>query len=142
MIELRYAVFWVLICTVHLTVCYHVPYMFQSESTLCSCLNVKELLAWNRLQNLKFKWLQLDSNPRSLCTRTSHFAPVSSKDFLDIQATIECGFTLKRVHDMTRTHSRHCHCVEFSFSWLGRGKWRAFLASTFAIANYLQSHYP
>ena len=29
------------------TVCsYHVTYAFQSESTLYSCLNVKELLAW------------------------------------------------------------------------------------------------
>ena len=32
-----------------LTVCsYHVTYAFQSESTLCSCLNVKELLARSR----------------------------------------------------------------------------------------------
>ena len=31
--------------------------------------------------------------------------PASSKEFLDIQATIECGFTLKRVRDMTRTYS-------------------------------------
>ena len=32
-----------------LTVCsYHVTYLFQSESTLYSCLNVKELLAQNR----------------------------------------------------------------------------------------------
>ena len=32
-----------------LTVCsYHVMYVFQSESTLYSCLNVKELLARNR----------------------------------------------------------------------------------------------
>ena len=32
-----------------LTVCsYHVTYAFQSESTLYSCLNVKELLAQNR----------------------------------------------------------------------------------------------
>ena len=38
-------------------------------------------------------------------TSPSDFAPVSSKEFLDIQATIECGFTLKRVHDMTRTYS-------------------------------------
>ena len=31
------------------TVCtYHVPYAFQSESTLYNCLNVKELLARNR----------------------------------------------------------------------------------------------
>ena len=33
------------------------------------------------------------------------FAPASSKEFLDIQATIECGFTLKRVRDMIRTYS-------------------------------------
>ena len=27
-----------------------------------------------------------------------------SKEFLDIQATRECGFTLKHVGDMTRTY--------------------------------------
>ena len=33
----------------YLTVCsYHVTYAFQSESTLYSCLNVKELLARSR----------------------------------------------------------------------------------------------
>ena len=32
-----------------MTVCsYHVMYVFQSESTHYSCLNVKELLAWSR----------------------------------------------------------------------------------------------
>ena len=31
-------------------------------------------------------------------------APVSSKEFLDIQATIECRFTLKRVREMIRTY--------------------------------------
>ena len=36
---------------------------------------------------------------------TLDFAPVSSKEFLDIQATVESGFTLKRVCDMTRTYS-------------------------------------
>ena len=30
----------------------------------------------------------------------------SSKEFLDIQTTIECRFTLKRVPDMTRTYSQ------------------------------------
>ena len=40
---------WVLICTVHLIVCfYQVSYEFESESTLYSCLNVKELLARSR----------------------------------------------------------------------------------------------
>ena len=32
-------------------------------------------------------------------------APASSKELLDIQAIIECGFTLKRIRDMTRTYS-------------------------------------
>ena len=39
-------------------------------------------------------------------TCTSDIAPVSSKKFFDIQATIECGFPLKRVRDMTRTYSQ------------------------------------
>ena len=42
----------------------------------------------------------------------SDFMPASSKEFLDIHATIECGFTLKRILDMTRTYSQlflfHC----------------------------------
>ena len=32
--------------------------------------------------------------------------PVSSKEFLDIQATIECRFTLKLVRDMIITYSQ------------------------------------
>ena len=43
----------------------------------------------------------MGSSPGAV-TSTSDFAPVSSKEFLDIQATIECGFTLKRVRDMIR----------------------------------------
>ena len=44
-----WAVFWVLTCAVQLTVCScHVTYAFHSESTLCSCLHVKELYAWSR----------------------------------------------------------------------------------------------
>ena len=31
--------------------------------------------------------------------------PVLSKEVLEIQATIECGFTLRRVRDMIRTYS-------------------------------------
>ena len=46
----------------------------------------------------------LGSSPVAV-TSPSDFAPASSKEFLDIQATIECGFTLKRVRDMTRTYS-------------------------------------
>ena len=39
--------------------------------------------------------------------------PVSSKEFLDIQATIECGFTLKRVRDMIRTYSGMVILLEY-----------------------------
>ena len=41
-------------------------------------------------------------------TQTFHsidIVPVLSKEFLDIQATIECRFTLKHVHDMIITYS-------------------------------------
>ena len=43
------------------------------------------------------------SNPVSV-TETSDIAPVSTEEFLDIQATTECRFTLKRVHDMIITY--------------------------------------
>ena len=33
-------------------------------------------------------------------------APVLSKEFLDVQATIECGFILKGIRGMIRTHSQ------------------------------------
>ena len=44
-------------------------------------------------------------------TQTSDFTPASSKEFLDIQETIECGFTLKRICDMIRTYSQ-MHCTD------------------------------
>ena len=37
-------------------------------------------------------------------TSTSDFAHVSSKEFLDTEAPIECGFTLKCVRDMIRAY--------------------------------------
>ena len=45
----------------------------------------------------------LGSTPVAV-TSPSDFAPGLSKEFLDIQTTIECGFTLKRVRDMTRRY--------------------------------------
>ena len=33
-------------------------------------------------------------------------APVSNREFLDIQATVECRFTLKRLRDMIITWSQ------------------------------------
>ena len=46
-------------------------------------------------------------------TSPSDFAPASSKEFLDIQATIECGFTLKRVRDMIKTYNYFLSFVIF-----------------------------
>ena len=43
----------------------------------------------------------LGSSPVAV-TSPSNFAPASSKEFLDIQATLEYGFIMKRVRDMTR----------------------------------------
>ena len=45
---------------------------------------------------------------------TSDFTPALSREFLDIQATIECEYTLKRVRDMTRTYSQMHRTDKFS----------------------------
>ena len=45
------------------------------------------------------------SSPNAV-TYTSDIAAVSSKEFLDIQGTIECGFTLKLARDMIRTYNQ------------------------------------
>ena len=53
-------------------------------------------------------------------SQISDFAPVLSEEFLDIQATIGCGFIRKSVRDMTRTYSQSIRnfnflkCKEFS----------------------------
>ena len=39
-------------------------------------------------------------------TKISDFAPALSKELLEIEATIECGFTPKRVRGMIRTYSQ------------------------------------
>ena len=62
-------------------------------------------------------------------TQTSDIASVLSKEFLDIQATRECRFTLKLVSNMTRTQSpRHpCYilitftCIHFISTFFARG---------------------
>ena len=46
----------------------------------------------------------LGSSPVAV-TETLDFAPASSKEFLDIQATIQCAFTLKHLRDMRETCS-------------------------------------
>ena len=43
-------------------------------------------------------------------------APVSSKEFLDVQATIECRFTMKRMRDIVQIS---IHNTGQSFDQLG-----------------------
>ena len=42
----------------------------------------------------------------SSCSHNFRFCTCFKQEFLDIQATIECGLTLKRVRDMIITHSQ------------------------------------
>ena len=57
------------------------------------------------VQSCDCNWTRKPRTSSVAVTSPSDLAPASSKDLLDIQATIECGFTLKRVPDMTRTYS-------------------------------------
>ena len=71
----------------------------QNHLVLKGTLNHLASLVFSVRLTTKWFWVQVQF------TSPSDFVPVSSKEFLDIQATIECGFTLKCVHDMTRTCS-------------------------------------
>ena len=92
------------------TVCScHVTYAFQSESTLYSYLNVKELLAQSRheiwsLSDCNWNWTQ---NHLVLKRTFNHLAKLA----LWIDWPNGLGFTLKCVCDMTRTYSQ-MHCTD------------------------------
>ena len=47
----------------------------------------------------------LGSSPVAV-SQTPNFAPALSKEFLDIEETVKCAFTLKLVRDMTKTYSQ------------------------------------
>ena len=86
-----------------LTVCScHVTCTFQSESTLYSCLNVKELLAQNRL-NI---WSLSDCNGTQthnhvVHKRTLNYLAKLAKWLSSVVSTyLYGGFTLKRVRDI------------------------------------------
>ena len=60
-----------------------------------------------------------------LAKLASDLASASSKEFLDIQATIECGFTLKCVLDMIKTYSHDSevfHLLGLCNLWLSLPK--------------------
>ena len=57
--------------------------------------------------------------------------PVLSKEFLDIQADIECVFTLKRVRDMIRTYTQ-MNCTD-KYSQHSQLNYLASLAKWFSV---------
>ena len=63
---------WVRIHTEHLTVCcYHVTYAFHTESTLCICFNVKEILGPNRSDSWDLSdWNGTQTHNRLLLKKT------------------------------------------------------------------------
>ena len=69
---------------------YYVTYAFESESIIYNFLNDKEI------------------------TETSDIAPVSSKELLDIQGSIECGLTLKPVRDIIITYNQMHRTEKYS----------------------------
>ena len=91
----------------NLNVCsYHVTHAFQSESTLYSCLNVKELLAWNwyKIWNLSdCSWTQIQvcdmirkySNMHSTNKYSQHSSiiwPVWLNGWMFVYELSGCGF--------------------------------------------------
>ena len=72
-----------------------------------------KIFLWNqKIINLWLRWHILRSYRFvAEVTFKLQIVPVSNKEFLDIQATTECGYTLKCVCDMTRTYSQ-MHCTD------------------------------
>ena len=59
---------------------------------------------WLNVECSLTNYVVVGSNPVAV-TKTSDTALISSKEFLDIQATIGCRFTLILLHDMIITYS-------------------------------------
>ena len=90
---------------------YHVTYAFESESTLYTCLNVKEVLPWNR----RYIWSLSDKNGirthnHLVCIRTlNHLASLGKWLSVRLQTTrLWVGMSYKYCwsnlpHDLTYT---------------------------------------
>ena len=106
---MSWAVLWVFIYTVHFTVCsYHATYAFQSESTLYSYLNVKELLA----RNQRDIWSLSDCNGTRM-HRTGKYSQHSSiiwlvwvNGWVLVYELSGCGFDSRCCHLNLRYHAR------------------------------------
>ena len=98
---------------------FHITYPFYSESTLCSCLNVKELLAWKRCDIWSVRDCnKIQTSNHLICGFESH---CSHSNFTycacfeqEVPSTTDCRFTLKCACDMIRTQSQMYHTDKYS----------------------------
>ena len=88
---------------------------------LISVKNIRSSInLWEKFIFIKFESLQCDYK----WTFPQTFATVLSKEFLVIQATIQCKFTLKHVRDMIITYSQmHATCKYSQHSSIIRPVW-------------------
>ena len=136
-----WAVLWVIICTVHLIVCfYHVTFEFQNESTFCSLSECQGTPCSTQVPYLKFKWQQRDSNPQPLSVRLRTKwlrvrIPLLSlklqiwrlrwaRSSLTFRQTTECRFILKLVRDMIITYSHWNTLIYFSKKKIWHHIWK------------------
>ena len=88
---------WKLICTVNFTACsYHLAYVFLSESTLYSSLNVKKRYVWKKCDNWSLSYCNR--------TRTHHYF-----NFKWLLARNISSFSSLSDHNRTGTHN-HLVC--------------------------------
>ena len=128
----------ILISTVHLTVCYyHVTCAFQSESSLYTCLNVRERLARNRHEIWSLSdcnWTRTHNHlvhKRTLnhlaklakwfsCVVSIYLYGAFDSMLLSCHVrvsewtTTECEFTLKRLRDTIIIYSQMHHTDKYS----------------------------
>ena len=89
-----------------LTFIYYVEQTIKCTVQICTQNTARSFGQFGQMVECSFKnQVVLGSSPVAV-TSPSDFAPASSNELLDIQATIKCGFTLKCVRDMTRTYSQ------------------------------------
>ena len=94
--------------SVSLTVCScHVTYVFQSEFTVYSCLNVKELLAQSRCEI----WILSDCN----WTQTHNHIVHSQTKWLWVQVQLQLSVSLCCIFFFILIFTSHFHVNFFSF---------------------------
>ena len=92
-----------IISRAHFRVNPHPIFAWMSRNSLLETGTISEV--WPNGWVFVYKLSGIGLSPVAV-TKTSDIAPVSSKEFLDIKANIECRFTLKCVRDMIRIYSQ------------------------------------